>query len=104
METVKEFVSWLGIIGIPSIFIMTTWCIKSCIKFAKLLKVLLDSQQAQMRSQLLAQYKKYIKQGWIDLDDLEDWENAYQKYHLLGANGVMDAKRDALLQLPNQEV
>lgn len=61
----------------------------------------MDSQQAQMRAQLLKDYKKYIAQGFIDLDDLDDWENSYQKYHLLGANGVMDSKRDALLKLPN---
>ena len=54
-----------------------------------------------MRSQLLNQYKIYINRGWIDLEDLDDWENQYQKYHMLGANGVLDSKRDALLKLPN---
>lgn len=32
---VKEFVAWLGVLGIPSIFAMTTWCIKSCIHYTK---------------------------------------------------------------------
>ena len=98
---IKEFVSWLGILGIPSIFAMTGWCIKRCEKFSKELRILMESQQAQMRSQLLNQYKIYINRGWIDLEDLDDWENQYQKYHMLGANGVLDSKRDALLKLPN---
>lgn len=100
-EGLKEFVGWMGIIGIPTIFSMTAWCIKACTKFTKQMKVLLDSQQAQMRSNLLKDYKKYISAGYIELEDLDDWENQYQKYHLLGANGVMDAKRNELLKLPN---
>lgn len=64
----------------------------------------MESQQAQMRSQLLNQYKIYINRGWIDLEDLDDWENQYQKYHMLGANGVLDSKRDALLKLPNAPI
>lgn len=101
MTALREVVSVLGILGIPSIFAMTMYCIRACAKFSKQLKVLLDSQQAQMRSQLLKDYKKYSDQGWIDIDDLVDFENQYQKYHSLGANGVMDSKRDAILKLPN---
>ena len=26
---VKEIIAWLGALGIPSIFAMTAWCIKS---------------------------------------------------------------------------
>lgn len=101
IDNVRTFVAWLGILGIPSIFAMTMWCIKACVTFGKKLEALMSSQQSQMRSQLLEQYKKYIEQGYIDMDDLDDWEDQYQKYHLLGPNGIMDAKRDALLKLPN---
>lgn len=90
-------------IGVPSIFAMTMWCINKCHEFTKRLKVLAESQQAQMRSQLLSQYKVYMEQGWISLDDLDDWENQYQKYHLLGENGVLDTKREQLLMLPNTQ-
>lgn len=98
---VKEFVLWLGILGIPSIFAMTMWCIRACIRFTKQLGVLMEAQQAQMRSLLIAQYKDFIKQGWIEVDDLDAWENQYQKYHVLGVNGVLDQKRQQLLTLPN---
>ena len=102
-SAVKEFVSWLGILGIPSIFTMTVWCIKSCIQYTRQLKVLAKAQQAQMRSQLLEQYHRYIKDGYISEEHMEDWENQYKAYHeLVGDNGVLDARREKLLNMPNQ--
>ena len=105
MECLVKIVSILGIIGVPSIFSLTMWCVNCCRKYSRQLKILMESQQAQMRSHLIAQYKQLIRQynvqGWIDVEDLDDWENQYQKYHLLGANGVLDAKRDELLGLSN---
>lgn len=100
-SAVKEFVSWLGILGIPSIFTMTVWCIRSCMHYTKQLKVLAKAQQAQMRSQLLEQYHHYMDGGWISEEHMEDWENQYQAYHSLGENGVLDSRREALLKLPN---
>lgn len=100
-SAVAEFVSWLGILGIPSIFTMTIWCIKSCIQYTRQLKVLAKAQQAQMRSQLLEQYHSYIKDGYISEEHMEDWENQYQAYHSLGKNGILDNRRNALLKLPN---
>ena len=105
-DSVKEFVAWLGVLGIPSIFTMTCWCIKSCIHYTKQLKVLAKAQQAQMRSQLLEQYHFYMDDGWISEEHMEDWENQYKAYHSLGENGILDSRREQLLQLPNtkQEV
>ena len=100
-SAVAEFVSWLGILGIPSIFTMTIWCIKSCIQYTRQLKVLAKAQQAQMRSQLLEQYHNYIKDGYISEEHMEDWENQYQAYHSLGENGILDNRRNTLLKLPS---
>lgn len=102
-DSVKEFVAWLGVLGIPSIFTMTCWCIKSCIHYTKQLKVLAKAQQAQMRSQLLEQYHFYIDDGWISEEHMEDWENQYKAYHSLGENGILDSRREQLLQLPNKK-
>ena len=101
-SAVVEFVSWLGILGIPSIFTMTVWCIKSCIRYTKQLKVLAKAQQAQMRSQLLQQYHLYMDAGWISEEHMEDWENQYQVYHSLGENGVLDSRRSELLKLESR--
>ena len=100
-SAVVEFVSWLGILGIPSIFTMTIWCIKSCIQYTRQLKVLAKAQQAQMRSQLLEQYHSYIKDGYISEEHMEDWENQYQAYHSLGENGILDSRRESLMKLPS---
>ena len=100
-SAVVEFVSWLGILGIPSIFTMTVWCIKSCIRYTRQLKVLAKAQQAQMRSQLLEQYHNYIKDGYISEEHMEDWENQYQAYHSLGENGILDSRRETLMKLPS---
>lgn len=102
-DSVKEFVAWLGVLGIPSIFTMTCWCIKSCIHYTKQLKVLAKAQQAQMRSQLLDQYHFYMDDGWISDEHMEDWENQYKAYHSLGENGILDSRREQLLQLPNKK-
>ena len=100
-SAVAKFVSWLGILGIPSIFTMTIWCIKSCIQYTRQLKVLAKAQQAQMRSQLLEQYHSYIKDGYISEEHMEDWENQYQAYHSLGENGILDSRRETLMKLPS---
>ena len=100
-SAVVKFVSWLGILGIPSIFTMTVWCIKSCIRYTRQLKVLAKAQQAQMRSQLLEQYHSYIKDGYISEEHMEDWENQYQAYHSLGENGILDSRRETLMKLPS---
>lgn len=98
---VKEFVSWLGMIGIPSIFTMTIWCIRRCFTYTSQLKILCAAQKAQMRSQLLNQYYYYKKQGSICSDDLDDWMNQYKAYHeLVGDNGVLEKRKAELLALP----
>ena len=99
----KEFISWLSMLGIPSIFSMTAWCIANCIRYTKQLKVLIKAQQAQMRSQLLDQYHYYMESGWISEEHMEDWENQYKAYHCLGENGILDSRRDQLLKLPNSK-
>lgn len=94
-------VAWMGMLGIPSIFAMSAWCIKSCIKYAKQINILMKSQQAQMRTKLLELYHKYKDAGYITEEQLEDWENQYQAYHSLGQNGILDARRQELFRLPN---
>lgn len=101
-DTLKEFANWLGIIGTPSIFAMVCWVIKKVFQYSKQVKILMKAQQAQMRSQLLKDYHKYMDQGWIYDSDLDDWENQYQSYHALGQNGIMDNKRDRIMQLPTR--
>ena len=100
-SAIIEFITWMGILGIPSIFAMTAWCIKRCVQYTKQLKVLAKAQQAQMRSQLLQQYHLYMDDGYISEEHMEDWENQYQAYHSLGENGILDSRRETLMKLPS---
>lgn len=101
-DALKEFSNWLGIIGLPSIFAMLCWVIKKVLQYTKQVKILMKAQQAQMRSQLLKDYYKYMERGFIYDSELDDFENQYQSYHALGQNGIMDKKRDKILQLPTK--
>lgn len=100
-DHLETILSWLSILGIPSIFAMTVWCVKTCRTYTKQIKILFQSQQAQMRAQLLKDYKEYEKKGYVLDIELKDWENQYQAYHQLGANGVLDDRYKRLLELPN---
>lgn len=93
----------MGLIGVPSIFTLCLVCLKKVKQDAKQIKTLMTAQQAQMRSQLLKDYYHYMNRGFIYESELSDWENQYQAYHSLGANGIMDNRRDRLFNLDVKE-
>lgn len=94
LGTIATVISLLGtLIGI----------IKVLATQGKKISVLMKAQQAQMRNQMLVQYHFYIDRGYITDDEMDDWENQYQAYHCLGANGVLDKRRDELMHLPSKK-
>lgn len=97
-----EILTWMGVFGVPSIFAICVASLKICKKYTKQIKILMKSQQAQMRTKLLELYHTYIDRGYITEEELEDWENQYQAYHELGQNGILDARREALMKLPTR--
>lgn len=72
-------------------------------KYSEQIKTLMNAQQAQMRSQLLKDYYTYKQRGYVYESELEDWENQYQAYHSLGANGIMDRRRETLFNLETRK-
>lgn len=103
VEQIKTISTWLSILGFPTIFCLTSWCVKSCIKFTKKLEILHSAQKAQMRSQLLEQYYLIKNRGWVWSDELDDWVNQYRAYHeLVGENGVLDARKIELEHYPSK--
>lgn len=94
----------MGVFGIPSIFAMTSWCIKKCWQYSEQLKILMAAQKAQMRAQLLDQYYKYKSRGFLYADEADEWVNQWTAYHkLVGPNGILDARKDELLRFPTKE-
>lgn len=103
LEDVRIAVAWLGVLGIPSIFAMTMYCIKECRKFTKQLEILHSAQKAQMRSQLLDKYYIIKERGFVWRDELDEWSNGYKAYHeLVGENGVLDARKVELEKFPSK--
>lgn len=58
--------------------------------------------QALLRAELIRDWNYYSKQGFAPIYARENFENVYQSYHNLGANGVMDDLREKFLGLPDK--
>lgn len=102
-EQIINIVTLMGILGIPSIFSMTMYCLKKCDTYTRQLVILMKAQKAQMRAQLLKDYKLYKMQGYISDIELKEWQNQYLAYHeLVGENGILDDRYRQLLSLPSE--
>ena len=56
--------------------------------------------QALLRDRLIYQYEKYKSKGYAPIYAKENFENLYEQYHKLGANGVMDSIHEEFRNLP----
>ena len=56
--------------------------------------------QALLRDRLIHQYEKYKSRGYAPIYAKEIFENLYEHYHKLGANGVMDSIHEEFKNLP----
>lgn len=93
-----RFLEIMGVIGLPSVCAIAGYMIS----IGRRINILMKAVQAQMRDNLMRQYHKHMKSGFISEDDLKEWENQYQAYHALGQNGIMDKRRNDLLNLPSK--
>lgn len=59
--------------------------------------------QALLRSQMIADYNKYVEKGYAPIYARDNFENCWAQYHALGANGVMDDMRKKFLKLPTEQ-
>lgn len=58
--------------------------------------------QALLRAELIRDWNYYSEKGFAPIYARENFENVYQQYHNLGANGVMDDIRQKFLALPDK--
>ena len=56
--------------------------------------------QALLRDRLYSTYLKYAEKGYAPIYARENFENMYNQYHTLGANGVMDDIYRKFMALP----
>lgn len=99
MDEVRNVASVMALFGVPSLFALASYFVKACIKFSKKIDILMNAQQKQMRRELTMDFHRYMAEDHIDDDDLNMWEEAYQAYHALGKNGIMDNYRQKLIEL-----
>ena len=103
MEKTMIVLNFIAVLGFPTVFGMIVALSKKMSKYSGQIKTLMSAQQAQMRSQLLKDFYTYKQRGYVYESELEDWENQYQAYHSLGANGIMDKRRDMLFNLETRK-
>ena len=96
MEKLIYILNILAILGFPSLFAVVTISVRR-------IKILMKAQQEQMRSQLLKDFYTYKNRGFVYEAELQDWIECYEAYHKLGANGVMDARKAALLTFETKQ-
>lgn len=58
--------------------------------------------QALLRDRLYQMYFHYMEKGSAPLYARENFQNMYEKYHALGANGVMDDYYKKFMEIPTE--
>lgn len=85
-----------GIIGIFTQFLLNR------LKASEQKQIALElGVQALLRDRLIYQYEKYKARGYAPIYAKENFENIYEQYHKLGANGVMDSIHEEFKNLPS---
>lgn len=60
--------------------------------------------QVDMRQNLVDAFGRYFARGWVTPEERATWCDAYEAYHGLGANGLIESYRHRLDQLPDREI
>lgn len=60
--------------------------------------------QAVLRDRLIQLYNYCTFQGYASLEQKQNFENMYTKYHSLGQNGVMDSCYEKMMEMPDKAV
>lgn len=95
--TIWQVLAWLGI---PSLFVGALVAVIKTI-FKRINGVMLGVQ-ALLRAQMISEYNKWHDRGYAPIYARQNFENCWNQYHSLGANGVMDDIHERFFQLPTE--
>lgn len=95
--TLLQILSILGTLGVPSIFVIIVGCYKF---FKKRNSAVKSGLQALLRSQMINDYNNWNEKQYAPIYARENFENCWEQYHELGANGVMDDIHKKFMDLP----
>lgn len=87
---------WLCVLSVPAALVAVVKHLTAQIKGIRL------GVQALLRAQMIADYNKWEDRSYAPIYARQNFENCWQQYHNLGANGVMDDLHTKFLQLPTE--
>lgn len=92
----------LGLIGVPSLVTIIGWIVKRLQKSSKETDAVKLGIQAILRSQMISDYNRWNDKGYAPIYARENFQNCWEQYHSLGANGVMEDIREKFMDLPTK--
>lgn len=95
----------LCLFGIPSIFVTVVVALFKYLfaenkRSKEELKAVKKGIQALLRAQMVNEFKSWSEKGYAPIYARQNFENCWQQYHTLGANGVMDDIHNKFFELP----
>lgn len=63
-----------------------------------------DATQTTMRTQLIHYAQKFMARGWVTYEERASWEDMYEKYSALNANGLIKGYHERVANLPEREI
>lgn len=87
---------WLCLLGVPSLVTVlgVLW---------RRIAAMQKGMQALLRAQMINDYNRWEEKGYAPIYARQNFENCWQQYHTLGANGVMDDLHAKFLALPTEK-
>ena len=96
-----SLIEWIELLGIPS---LVAFALRVMFKRLKALqddfKNIKAGVQAQLRSQMIADYNEWSEKGYAPIHVRDNFENNWNRYEALGDNGVMHDIHDRFMELP----
>lgn len=86
--TTFQILSLLGAGTLASTILIAAW--RYMKKTANSIKAIMLGLQAVLRAQMIADYNHYKEKGFAPIYAKENFQNCWNQYEALGANGVMN--------------
>lgn len=95
--------NWLCLFSVPAVFLAAIkYAASQAKKNNEQINAVKRGVQALLRAQMIGDYNKWMERGYAPIYARQNFENCWQNYHDLGANGVMDDIHIRFLQLPTE--
>lgn len=100
--TAFQILSLLGVGSILSAIAVGFWRYmrKVFMKTAKNMEALMKGVQAVLRAQMIRDYNYYKDKGYAPIYAKDNFQNCWDQYEALGANGVMSRIYEEFMALP----